>query len=114
MNKNLQILLRLDGLVLTRKGLELSGNLVRRGGLGDLDKKIEKLRRRLPPAVLSHYDGLTRKYINPLSLLTGGCVKVAKIRFPNESPGWLVGHQTSSIASIAADSFLRALMSPIL
>jgi predicted nucleic acid-binding Zn-ribbon protein len=51
--------------------LELTGNPIRKGGLEDLDKEIEKLRRRLPPAVLSHYDGLTQKYADPLSLLNG-------------------------------------------
>ena len=34
MKKNLQILLQLDGLVLTRKVLELKGIPIRKGGLG--------------------------------------------------------------------------------
>jgi len=71
MNQNLQILLRLDGLVLTRKGLELTGNPLRKGGLDDLDKEIEKLRRHLPPAVVSRFDRLAAKYADPLSLLAG-------------------------------------------
>lgn len=71
MNKNLQTLLRLDGLGLTRKGLELTGNPISKGSLDDLDKEIAKLRRRLPPAVVSRYDRLARKYTDPLSLLTG-------------------------------------------
>ena len=71
MNTNLQTLLRLDGLGLTRKGLELTGKPISKGSLDDLDKEIEKLRRRLPPAVLSRYDLLVRKYADPLSMLTG-------------------------------------------
>jgi len=71
MNKNLQTLLRLDGLGLTRKGLELTGNPISKGSLDDLDKEIEKLRRRLPPAVVSRYDRLARKYADQLSMLTG-------------------------------------------
>ena len=71
MNKHLQTLLRLDGLGLTRKGLELTGNPIQKGGFDDLDKEIEKLRRRLPPAVVSRYDRLARKYADPLSMLTG-------------------------------------------
>jgi predicted nucleic acid-binding Zn-ribbon protein len=71
MKKHLQALLQLDGLVLTRKGLKLIGNPIRKGGLDDLDKAIDKLRRRLPSGVVSRYDRLARKYADPLSLLTG-------------------------------------------
>ncbi|MCC6823905.1 MAG: hypothetical protein V9H26_28590 [Verrucomicrobiota bacterium] len=71
MNKQLQTLLRLDGLVLTRKGLELTGNPIRKDGLDDLDKETEKLRRCLPSAVVSRFDRLARKDADPLSLLTG-------------------------------------------
>ncbi len=68
---DLATLLKLDGLVLTRKGLELTGNPIGNGGVDDLDKEIEKLRRRLPPAVESRYDRLARKYADPVTLLTG-------------------------------------------
>ena len=71
MNKNLQTLLRLDGLVLTRKGLELTGSQLSVETLDDLDREIDKLRRRLPPAVISQYDRLTQKYSDPLAMLTG-------------------------------------------
>ncbi len=71
MNKSLQNLLRLDGLVLTRKGLELTGCPLSEGALDDLDREIDKLRRRLPPAVISQYDRLARKYSDPLATLTG-------------------------------------------
>jgi predicted nucleic acid-binding Zn-ribbon protein len=71
MKKSLPTLLRLDGLVLTRKGLELAGNPSRNGGFDDLDKEIQKLRRRLPPGVLSRYDRLARRYADPVAILTG-------------------------------------------
>jgi predicted nucleic acid-binding Zn-ribbon protein len=71
MKRSLQTLLRLDGLVLTRKGLELAGNKIRNGSFEDLDEEIEKLRRRLPASMLSLYDRLARRYADPLSMLTG-------------------------------------------
>lgn len=71
MKKSLQTLLRLDGLVLTRKALELAGNKITNGGFDDLDEEIEKLRRQMSPSVLSRYDRLARRYADPLSLLTG-------------------------------------------
>lgn len=71
MNKSLQILLRLDGLILTRKTLELAGNKSTNGRFEDLDEEIEKLRHRLPPLVLSRYDRLARRYADPLSMHTG-------------------------------------------
>ena len=84
MNKSLQTLLRLDDLVLTRKGLELAGNQIRNGSFDDLNKEIEKLRRRLPPVVLSRYDRLSRRCADPLAILTGdvcqGCQRTISRR----------------------------------
>jgi predicted nucleic acid-binding Zn-ribbon protein len=71
MKKSLQTLLRLDGLVLTRKALELAGNKPTNGSFAELDEEIEKLRRRLPASVLSRYDRAARRYADPLSILTG-------------------------------------------
>ncbi len=71
MNKSLPTLLRLDGLILTRKGLELAGHGHGKPRCDDFDEEIEKLRRRLPPSVLSLYDRLARRYADPLSMLTG-------------------------------------------
>jgi hypothetical protein len=105
MNKDLQTLLQLDGLVLTRKGLELTGNPIRKGGLDDLDKEIEKLCRHLPPAVVSRYELLARKYADPLSMLTGTFVMDASGRFPNESRCWPVVRMKFWSASIAAGLF---------
>lgn len=72
MNKSVQTLLRLEGLILTRKGLELAGQTVGQPHLEDLDEKIQKLRRQLPPPVLSLYDRLARRYHDPVSMLTEG------------------------------------------
>jgi len=72
MTKQLQTLLRLDGLMLTRKGLELTGHQTMPGGLEDLDHEIEKLRRRLLPKVASCYDRMSRKFADPVSQLTHG------------------------------------------
>ena len=71
MDQSLQTLLRLDGVVLTRKALELAGPKITNGSFEDLDEEIEKLRRRLPSGVLSRYDRLARRYEDPLSMLTG-------------------------------------------
>jgi predicted nucleic acid-binding Zn-ribbon protein len=111
MNKHLETLLRLDGLVLTRKGLELTGNPIGSGGLDELDKEIEKLRRRLPSRVVSRFDRLARKYADPLSLLTDdvcqGCQRCISKRvallasrshevFPCEHCGRLVFARTDA------------------
>ncbi len=72
MNKSLHTLLRLEGLTLTRKGLELVDPGDGKSQLADLDKEIQKVRRQLPPAVLSLYDRLAQRYGDPLSLLADG------------------------------------------
>jgi len=69
MKKSLQTLLRLDGLVLMRKGLELAGQDSGKPRFDDLDKEIQKLRRQLPPSALSLYDRLAQRYADPLSPL---------------------------------------------
>lgn len=71
MQRNHQTVLRLDVLVLTRKGLELTGIPIRKGGLDDLEMEIEKLRRCLPPAAMPRYDRLARKFADPFSLHSG-------------------------------------------
>jgi predicted nucleic acid-binding Zn-ribbon protein len=72
MNKSVQTLLRLEGLVLTRKALELAGNKITNGSFEVLGEEIEKLRRQLPPPVLSLYDRLARRYHDPVSMLIEG------------------------------------------
>lgn len=72
MNKSLQTLLRLEGLVLRRKGLELASQNAGTPDFDDLDKEILKLRRHLAPSVVSLYDRLARRYADPLSMLTEG------------------------------------------
>ena len=72
MNNSLQTLLRLEGLVLTRKGLELVDRGAGKHQLDDLDREIRKVRRQLSPAVLSAYDQLAHRYGDPLSMVADG------------------------------------------
>jgi predicted nucleic acid-binding Zn-ribbon protein len=72
MNKTLEMLLRLEGLVLTRKGLELAGQATGKPHFDELDEEIQKLRRQLPSSVLSLYDRLARRYADPVSMLSEG------------------------------------------
>lgn len=80
MNKSLQILLQLEGLVLMRKGLELAAQNGGKPDLDDLDKEILKLRRQLAPSVVSLYDRLARRYADPVSLLTEGVCESCRQR----------------------------------
>ncbi len=72
MSKILPALLRLEGLVLTRKGLELASPDTALPRFDDLDEEINKLRRQLPGSILSLYDRLARRYADPLSTLNDG------------------------------------------
>lgn len=72
MSKVLPALLRLEGLVLTRKELELASHDAAAPRFDDLDKEIKKLRRQLPGSILSLYDRRARRYADPLSLLNDG------------------------------------------
>ena len=55
-----------------RKGLELVSQDVCKPDFDDLDKEILKLRRHLSPSVISLYDRLSRRYADPVSMLTEG------------------------------------------
>lgn len=72
MSPNLQLLLQLDELALLRKGLELVGPSGEDSGFGDLDERIDKLRRRLPGRVLSLYDRLARQYPDVVTVIADG------------------------------------------
>ena len=72
MNKSLQTLLRLDGLVLTRKELELASQTTGKPHFDELDEEIQKLRRQLPSSLLSLYARLARRYADPVSMLSEG------------------------------------------
>lgn len=72
MNKNLELLLTLDELVLLRKGLELSGPCIEEPGFEYLDEKIDKLRRQLPGQLLSTYDRLARQFPDPITVIADG------------------------------------------
>ncbi len=61
MNKDLELVLRLQELELLRKRLELAGSCVEEPGFDFLDTKIERVRRQLPGSVVSKYDALKQK-----------------------------------------------------
>ena len=70
MNKHLQLLLELEGLVLMRKGLEQMGTCVDKAGLEPFDERIDRLRRQLPGDLLSRYDRLARKYPDTIAVVS--------------------------------------------
>ncbi|MBE0544552.1 MAG: hypothetical protein IH623_24705 [Verrucomicrobia bacterium] len=72
MSQILPALLRLEGLGLTRKGLELASHDTAAPRFDDLDEEIKKLRRQLPGSILSVYDRLARRYADPLSMVNDG------------------------------------------
>jgi predicted nucleic acid-binding Zn-ribbon protein len=72
MNKNLELLLKLDELVLLRKWLELSGSYIEEPGFEYLDERIDKLRRQSPGQLLSTYDTLACQYCDPVTVLADG------------------------------------------
>jgi predicted nucleic acid-binding Zn-ribbon protein len=67
MNKHLALLLELEDLTLTRKGLELTGSHGDQAQRNYLDQRIAKLRRQVPGELLSRYDRLTQQYPDPLA-----------------------------------------------
>jgi|GEM_PF-1941316 predicted nucleic acid-binding Zn-ribbon protein len=72
MNKTLELLLQLEGLVLLKKGLHLAGPRIQVMGLEGLGEKIQELRRQVPGKVLSLHDKLARQYADPLTALVNG------------------------------------------
>ena len=62
MNKQLELLLRLEELVLQRHARQRMGELSPEHR--ELDDRIAQLRRRLPGAILSKFDQLAREYAN--------------------------------------------------
>ena len=72
MNENLELLLKIDEVVLLRKRLEQCGPYIEEPGFEYLDEKIDKLRRRLPGQLLSAYDRLTQQYPDPVTVIAGG------------------------------------------
>jgi predicted nucleic acid-binding Zn-ribbon protein len=84
-NHCLEILLRLEGLVVLRKGLEQASDGVEWHRFDFLDKSIGELRRQLPDEVLSKYDRLARKHGNTLTMISDrvcqGCHRQVSPRF---------------------------------
>jgi predicted nucleic acid-binding Zn-ribbon protein len=69
MNKNLELLLRLEELVLLRQTQQRMGeaNTERT----ELDERIDQARRRLPGPILSAFDQLARQYANTVVPVVG-------------------------------------------
>jgi predicted nucleic acid-binding Zn-ribbon protein len=78
MNENVKLLLKLDGLVLLRKGLELPKPYVEEPGFEYLDEKIGRLRHQLPGEILATYDRLSRQFPDPVTILAGGMCQGCK------------------------------------
>ena len=72
MNKNVELLLKLDELVLQRKGLDLANPRVEQLNFAGLDKKIDELRRQLPGPLISTYDKLARQWPDPVTVVVDG------------------------------------------
>lgn len=70
MNSNLQLLLRLQELNLLRQGLTLAGAHGEEPRLDYLEERIERVRRQVPGAILSQYDALSRRYLEPMSAVS--------------------------------------------
>ena len=89
MNENLKLLLKLDGLVLLRKGLELPKPYVEEPGFEYLDGKIDRLRHQLPGEILAAYDRLSRQFSDPVTIVADcvcqGCKQAVSTRLDARS-----------------------------
>jgi len=72
MNKTLERLLQLEGLMLVKRSLQLAGPQAEVLDLDHLDSKLNKLRRQVPGQVLSLFDQLARQYLDPVTALADG------------------------------------------
>lgn len=70
MNKNLELLLQLEELLLLRKAKALGGPLFGKAACEELDAKIGRLRRRVPGLILSQFDNLTKAHANALATVS--------------------------------------------
>jgi predicted nucleic acid-binding Zn-ribbon protein len=70
MNSNLQLLLRLQELNLLRQGLALAGASVEETGFDFLEDRIDRVRRRVPGRILSQFDSLSRRYLEPMAAVS--------------------------------------------
>jgi predicted nucleic acid-binding Zn-ribbon protein len=78
MNENVKLLLKLDGLVILRKGLELPKPYVEEAGFEYLDVKIDRLRHQLPGEILATYDRLSRQFPDPVTIVADGVCQGCK------------------------------------
>lgn len=95
MNSNLQLLLRLQELNLLHQGLALAGAEVEEAGFDCLEDRIERVRRQVPGPILSQYDALSRRYLEPMAAVSQNLCQacegeiptrlVAQVNQPNRS-----------------------------
>ena len=82
MNGNLQLLLRLQELNLLHQGLTLAGAYVEEAGFDYLEERIERVRRQVPGAILSQFDALSRRYLEPMSAVSGNVCHACEGELP--------------------------------
>jgi len=70
MNSNLQLLLRLQELNLLHQGLWLAGANVQEAGFDGLEERIARVRRQVPGAILSQYDAVARRHLEPMAAVS--------------------------------------------
>jgi len=78
MNENAKRLLKLNGLVFLRKGLELPKPYVEEPGFEYLDEKIDRLRHQVSGEILATYDRLSRQFPDPVTTVADGVCQGCK------------------------------------
>ena len=82
MNSNLQLLLRLQELNLLHQGLMLAGASVEEAGFDYLEERIERVRRQVPGPILSQFDALARRYLEPMAAVSQGICRACEGEIP--------------------------------
>jgi len=89
MNWKLELLLQLEELVLQREAISSAGGLHPQDDQEAMDRKIRKLRCRLPGPVLSEYDRLSRVFADVVSVVADGVCQGCRMRIPRRLVGQL-------------------------
>ena len=82
MNSNLQLLLRLQELNLLHQGLMLAGAYVEEAGFDYLEERIERVRRQVPGPILSQFDALARRYLEPMAAVSQSICRACEGEIP--------------------------------
>jgi len=81
-NSNLQLLLRLQELNLLHQGLVLAGAYVEEAGFDFLEDRIERVRRQVPGPILSQFDSLSRRYLEPMAAVSQNICRACSGKIP--------------------------------